>query len=124
VFGRDERTMLQFGCGAGRLAQLVRASALQAEGPRFEPASAHQMFYLQLLNWPDFGTSVGFASGQPFHRLPFRGVRDVVLSLNRGLSHVTQQRLHGGLGNHFVAAVCRKVMKAAGRLLRGAHAFP
>ncbi len=27
--------------GHGRLAQLVRASALQAEGPRFEPATAH-----------------------------------------------------------------------------------
>jgi hypothetical protein len=27
----------------GRLAQLVRASALQAEGPRFEPASAHHL---------------------------------------------------------------------------------
>ena len=28
----------------GWLAQLVRASALQAEGPRFEPATAHQRF--------------------------------------------------------------------------------
>jgi hypothetical protein len=26
----------------GRLAQLVRAPALQAGGPRFEPATAHQ----------------------------------------------------------------------------------
>jgi hypothetical protein len=28
----------------GRLAQLVRAPALQAGGPRFEPATAHQCF--------------------------------------------------------------------------------
>ena len=33
-------------CYIGRLAQLVRASALQAEGPRFEPATAHQKIKL------------------------------------------------------------------------------
>src|SRR5205807_4703577 len=41
---QSRRSLSHFGPHDGRLAQLVRASALQAEGPRFEPATAHQAF--------------------------------------------------------------------------------
>ena len=37
---------------SGRLAQLVRAPALQAGGPRFEPATAHHFHVGQIGNLP------------------------------------------------------------------------
>ena len=54
------------GKGYGRLAQMVRAPALQAGGHWFESSIAHQTFSRQLWRF--------FALREPLGRLPFRGL--------------------------------------------------